>query len=143
MASNQEKLDHLVSQLYKQDFWSGKDPASVEARGKFIGQFLNHGVKVGDTDRVTSLAQFLQWNSYGIDNIYRTQLAGNAQIAALTEAVKALAAASVPGAAAFDQEASFARMKGIVDASVGEGVDRFNSITFTLTASPEESDTNG
>lgn len=122
-ATNQEKLDHLVSQLYKQDFWSGQDPVSVEARGKFIGQLLNHGIQVGNSKDVSSLAQFIRWYPAGLDNVYRAVLTGNAQTAVLPELVKALAALAAPGSAAFDQEAFLERVKGIVDASVDEGLD--------------------
>lgn len=142
-ATNQEKLDQLVSQMYKQDFWSGKDPKSIEARGRFIEQFLTYGIQVGDSNQVTNLLLFLKWYPAGLNNVYQQVLAGNAQIAALVEAIKALTAAGLPGAAAFDQEAFFTRMQGMLDASVQKGVDSFNSLTFTVTATPEEGKDNG
>jgi len=119
-ATNQEKLDQIVSQMYKQDFWAGD--GSKDARAKFIGQLLNHGIQVGDSKDATSLAQFVRWYGAGLDNVYRAILVGNAQTAALVELVKALTTAAAPGAAAFDQEAFLERVKGIIDTSVEEGL---------------------
>ena len=122
-ATNQQKLDHLISQLYKQDFWSGQEPASIQARGRFIEQLLTYNVQVGGSTEVTNLLLFLKWYPAGLDNVYRAVLAGNAQTAVLPELVKALAALAVPGAAAFDQDAFLERIAGIVDASVDKGLD--------------------
>lgn len=120
--TNQGRLEYAVSPQFKVDIFTGGDPKEVEARDKFIDQLLNRAVPVGDTDKVTSLRLYLQWYGSGLHNVYQAVLTGNAQIAALTEAVKALAVVGAPGGPDFDQEAFFTRLQGIVDDSVGEGL---------------------
>lgn len=99
MATNQDKLDYGVSPQFKADIWAGGSDAEREARKLFIGELLNHGIRHGDTDRVTSLAEFLQWNASGLDTVYRAVLANGAKLDALIANVAAIGADEV-----FDSE---------------------------------------
>lgn len=90
---------------------------------------LEHPVPNGDTGKTTSLAEHLRWYGSGLDNVYRAVLTSNAQAAAMTEAVKALAAAGGPTAAGFDQEAFFERLQGVVDGSVEDGLERLRIVS--------------
>lgn len=121
--TNQERLEYIAGPLFKQHIFTGASPEEVQARHKFFQELFGHAIPLGDTGKFTSLGLYLQWYGSGLHNVYQAVLNGNAQVAALTEAVKALASVA-PGAEGFDQEAFFNRLQGIVDASVEDGLDR-------------------
>lgn len=121
--NNQEKLDYIVSPEFKAHILQGTDEVERNARAGLFWEFMNYGVRLGDSDQVTSLYLFLQWYGSGLHNVYAAILKNQATTDALLEAVTALAGAAVPGSGAFDQEAFFKRLTETVDASVDLGLE--------------------
>jgi len=122
-ATNQQKLDYLAGPNFKADVFTAGSDLEREARARFIGEILNHGVQVGATDQVTNLSLFLQWYGSGLHNVYSAILKNQATTDALLEAVKALTGAAAPGSGTFDQEAFFKRLTETVDASVDRSLE--------------------
>jgi hypothetical protein len=123
MTTNQERLEYLAGPQFKADIFTGADVKEVQARSQFFRELFGHAVPLGDTDKFTSLGLYLQWYGSGLHNVYAAILKNQATTDALLEAVKALAGASVPGSAAFDQDAFFARLTETVDASVDRSLE--------------------